>query len=1412
MTELARFPDETDCCNIKENDAKNQGNLESLHPSVPAKHQDFDMSQLSRDFAQDFSQITDPSNMRTTGGPKCPHQNEFSPSACLSALKLANKKASRANPHYDSDDVSKRRAVYATNQNSLINESTVNDSGFQSADGTHVTASSFALPSMESKTGCESDIHKVTSVPSPNRGLGKECLDKNSVIESNTVSPVKHMEGTTQPTSSEKGTVNWIPPNVQVQGSLSEKTAHLSVLASGFTTASSKGIYVSSASLERAKHLFEENTVDKALADQNIRCIHGTEDEHGSVKSTTCNSVQHLPSSEKVNDFHLTVSEKADVTALCTLLEEANTQFEFTQFQNAKFKQPCPDNTICPEKADKELDPDLLGIDFDDSFNSDAKKHLPSTVTHGRGAVVSAKITSNSTDLFPNPVTIETSTTEDVFKHTSTGDSSVMSSETQGLERHDTTEIDKLDNNTSTLGVGFKTAGGNILRVSKRCLSKARALFADLEQNLATSENSPNKQSSETKSKTEDKVSMDNHADCLMNFKEEENNLNRQVPRDKNGKPDTTNCQRGFKMASGKVISISEKNIQKASALFNYCDTPDAKCSTSQNHKEVDPLSRRVRHKTNLQRSNNEKGMKVKCSDEPIEVESNVKPASCYSDVVQHNMETDNFVLKDSLALKHAPYGNTPSAPKDVCSPFTWTPSSKFIGSSSDTDLNTDGGFCTASGHKISVSVDAMTKAHSLLNDVNALEDTNKSLPNQIPVSLSEKCGFQTARGKGISISSAAVRKAKSWLSESDEVKICEGQIHSKMPVPGPPPRNNGFLAASGKLLSFSAEALQKTKSLFSDINFSDDVSDSHANNDEKQDNAESMDSIHCGFSTAMGGKLCVSQKSLLKSKNLLRNFDSDSVNEKQELDCLLKDCHNMDGVDGLLVNQKKVIPPLRGYDSKMNHPPEGDQRVTREKMHSGDVMDIHSGGFKNTLDSAKAPSLNGNSSLTEKPSRMCTVPNSIGCPAITELTNSGGFHTASGKKVSVSNEAMIKAKSMLNESAPLEGTIKQLEQNLDNLPTGDCGFQTASGNRVIVSSASLQKATILLSECEVVEDKLCVKSTHSKMPVQRQLHRNHRFLAASGKPAPFSSEALQKAKSLFSDIDFTAEIPALSDKNESEHEGAVKDKEMMHCGFTTAGGTKVHVSQKNLLKAKNLLKDIGDGLCFSGSYSAGRPYTENADPSNGRNAKRTSVSNFSTNTDKHIPVKGSAPQEVESLTPLPVNEHKDEGLQCSSECVWMEETYKEGKNGPSGASQPHGSPGDAMTSLPECEINQTSSSELYNVKKTDGSPILCLQSLHLSGCSETQQRFLAQEALDCTKALLEDESLAGERQSMTSEDVPLHDNPQSSIRSGDDPLRKGKRLAEDQDMTSKCVLFKMYAAQMAQRVLGFIELLVQNV
>lgn len=1169
---LANSPETVSRCCVMENDTKNQTDLSGgcLHPFVKAKLQDLDISQLSKDFAQDFSQIPELSLSKDN------YQNIFSPSACLSALKQANKERQADISHECDVSIS---SFIASNQNILINVSTVSDSGFQSAvgNGTHITVSSV----------CKTDLHKTASnEETTNNHLGSK--DINPIIRN-------------EQCMSAKGPVNWMSPGEKDEDI--EKKMCPSNVASGFKIASNKGRHVFSANLERAEHGCKET-----VSDPNNQCIHGSKDElglsHESSKKTTCNSYQTLSLSRKnmENGPHLTASQKADMTELCTLLEEAESQFEFTQFQTAETKLPCQENTPSAKKPDnKKLDLDaelLTGIDFDDSFNSDAEKHL----VQEKKSKISFKIsnvTCESTSLSSNAAKVSKYSPEDVTR-ISQGTSSAVTTEQHVLD----------EENNLMLGVGFKTANGNILKVSKHCLSKAKELFADLEPHFlsGTSQSKQNRR-------------MDSNG-RLLNLNEELRNsvpLNREATGDRDGTKDSnmhaSKCQNGFHLASGKVISVSEKALQYAAAFLSGCDTIDNNSSTSVRHKEaVQPVSG--------------KGFKVKCPKREIsEFEKRkVRPTTGHTDLEKGNCRTLS------------------SPTKAVSSPFTCTASEHTDSSVSVTNPGT--GFSKASGDTVLLSAEALKKAQRLLHDISTGEDTNQLVAGQKPVPPLEKCGFQTASGKGVSISHAALTKAKSLLQDcsKDEVKIGKEQMHLKMPIAGHQARSFGFRTASGKEAACSSEALQKAKALFSDISSNDETGQAN-HDDQKQDNTENK-KIQCGFLTAGGAKVHISQKSILKGKKLLREFDSVQDTENQEQDYSFEACNIVDHHDGLSVKQREARSALSGCDKEINQ----------------------------------------NDVFTNAPPTGCE------------------FHTASGRKVSVSDIAMMKAKSWLDESIPLEDSKEHQKPKIDTFLAQNSGFQTASGKGCNISSAALQKAKTLFSEIEHIED----KPSLFKKP----------FLADNGKKMLLSSETPREAEAVSLSAEFT-------DAKNGEHEDARKNKEIIYCGFTTAGGAKVHVSQNSVLKAKSLLNDILDGQTpLSNSCSTSQHNTGNL----------SKLRNLHTTSNKNVP------QGDKSSNPMLVN------------------------NTPSGvSSSPVGS----------AEKTRLERMELSNVTKADESSFLCFQSFDINDCSETQQRFLAQEAMDCTKALLEDESLL------------LEDDPQPTA---DDRKRKGKRLVDDPNVTGKCL------------------------
>ncbi|KAF3693199.1 Breast cancer type 2 susceptibility protein Fanconi anemia group D1 protein [Channa argus] len=1202
VKKLEEAQDEASCCSKGESETKQENVSEkNLPSSVQANVQDLDISQLCRDFAEDFSQTSDHGKLSKVV--EDTPLNGFSPSACLSAMKRAKQKAWQANSHQDHDGISNRRHVSANNLKFSVNEGTINDSGFQSAVSNSTDVTSFVLLNTEKNTqsdsGFKTDTHRTAYFLSTDTGsqitTSVDILQKNdtrAIQEGQTLDPVKelHKESTLiRSPRSEKGTVynnHYVLLCGQVTDNLPEKTTFSlpSNCASGFKTASNKGIEISSANLKRAKRLFEESEIN--FTDQLNKSAHDSKEEIGVSHGTMNNTVSNSKQSRKTlvdATCQLTASEKADVTELCTLLEEADTQFEFTQFKAAKVKQHCEDSATPLQKVDKELDPDfLMGIDFDDSFTSDADKQPEitekiSSVSDGKTNYDTSKVTGKSLGTsFSSALRKESSSPKDVsssLKHLSEGSSSISSSEPQNLYPAGYNEINKQENDNHLMPCAeFRTAGGNVLRVSEKHLSKARALFEDLEENVAY-EKLASKQSSEHAEETE-QAQIASISDVTKSFKNE--------------KMDTTTCPSGFQLASGKGISVTANHMKAADLFFKDCSVMENNTGMAGEHKGIEPITGSVSHKKNLLYLENMQGIKDGFTEEPVKKFENCKvgPATHVSNVVLHTVETCSLGFKNTSAFTNAVSFHVNPSVTVMAIPSTSYTTSKNIGSTAINELGNNDGFCTANGKKVSVSADGLKKAESLLHAIHSFDDTNNPiqqtgealrtghLNKQIHAAPLKNCGFQTASGKGVVISSAALKKAKSLLSECEafEENLSVKPTHFQAPVTSPPHRNSGFLAASGKPVALSAEALQKAKALFSDINCSADfpVVSYTGNCDKKQDNADNKtNKIHYGLMTGGGATVHVSQKNLLKAKILTKEFDNDSVSAKTTEDTdFFKGCDFIDGNDGMSVKYNTSVKLVceSGIGNKKHLKFKPDKKVEMnssvnpgsgcaelENVNLGlavnqenglllDDVKINNGVFKKAPCSTNAASIHRHPSLMAKPpsSPPSTTLKNICSSAFNELHSDGGFCTVSSKNVSVSDDAVTKPKSFFNDRAAMEDTCKQLKHNEGALPLPSGGFQTASGKGVIISAAALENAKTLLSECEGVHDKTSVKLTHSKKPVP-----DSGFHATSDKPVTFSSEA-QWAEALCSGINFSAEMPAAYEEGKTDRpEGVMNDRKV---------------------------------------------------------------------------------------------------------------------------------------------------------------------------------------------------------------------------------------------------------------------------
>ncbi|KAF5900401.1 breast cancer type 2 susceptibility protein isoform X1, partial [Clarias magur] len=744
---------------------------------------------------------------------------------------------------------------------------------------------------------------------------------------------------------------------------------------SGFKTASNKSITVSSANLENARDFF--TPLDEAKFDTRL--------------SYNCDSKKSWKLSQRSTGHEedkgsssLTASQRADVTELCSMLEEAGSQYEFTQFNHTKMSSKCPESA----QLEREWDPEILnGIDFDDSFNCDlAEKQV----------------------MKRHPAKPD-------------GQASVLNGLTsfQGMNVKKLSEMGHDDSlQRKTFWSGFKTAKGNAVTVSEKCLSKAKSLFADFEDgegNVGLESNTAKRRENKSVDHQDKSFRMTVESDL-----ERSTRLNlvcngkaNSVTKEADTTSDQANLETlqgdlipsnavsfGFTTAGGKEVKISEKALEKAEKLLNE----------AANEKDA---GKTVAFRT------------------PVRSPSHVS-----AEVLHDSKMSDGSLPKGGKE-------NVPVVKQAVY------PTPRSVESN---------GFQTASGKTVSVSVNAIQKSKAIFDDIqDAARYADATDPKEERARLdlggdvgqhAIVNGFKTASGKGVGFSEKAFMKAKKFFENCDpdcvDILRVKGDGEGMMDdrgfevgvgnVPRAPgtdrlnteafkrdstdrnedvkrksaktssetqlPSARGFSMVGGAAVSVSAQALHTAKALLDD-SIATPSGEKRLRMSEGKNVSEDKTDISgetCGFSTASGRKVAISEKALQKAKSLFTDCEADGLGP---------DPGHLSAAKTSAAGPEKTRTPFSVASNK--HVAVSEKEVTSKGedwlvSHDGASVNLDK-SRQNSSESCRVPADAEKSEARYK--NMMNKDLGLGNP---------GFSTASGKGVCVSKSALKVAFEMFRD------------------------------------------------------------------------------------------------------------------------------------------------------------------------------------------------------------------------------------------------------------------------------------------------------------------------------------------------------------------------------------------------------------
>ncbi|XP_067211842.1 breast cancer type 2 susceptibility protein homolog [Linepithema humile] len=766
--------------------------------------------------------------------------------------------------------------------------------------------------------------------------------------------------------------------------------------------------------------------------------------------------------------------------------------------------------------------------------------------------------------------------------------------------------INKQSNIKENKNIGFSTAGGTSINISKQALLKAKKLLADEPDEMQTenydsftkrnfneqqNKHSPSSSFINNVSNTGKEVSCNPKPPFKEQVKNDDKlhitNYKKSIMNKSPVKVDVAPVL--FSTASGAFINISKEALSKAETLL---------------------------------------------MDESDKNDENILMKYCKKSSLNRNFIKQNNTVPFSIANNKTISISKKSLPKakilfkkDTVEPETFNKVN--ISDNAQCDIKpSNTGFHTARGTSINISEQALSKANALFEEQlqdplepivakKILNDNNKIKIQEEKIS---KIGFQTAHGKPVNISGQALSKAKALFAEFDDTST--PIIAEKTSAPNKEEKtvgikisNFGFQTARGTSMNISEEALSRAKTLFA-TEFDDISTPTVAEKTSgcKKEGKELETKVsNFGFETARGTSINISEEALSRAKTLfateLDDISTPTVAEKTS------GCKKED-------KELEAKVPNFGFQTARNTSINiSEQALSRAKtLFAGELNEI--------------------STVAEKASG-CKKEDKV----LEAKVSNFGFQTARGTSINISEQALSKAKTLFTtefddistptvaeKASGCKEEDKELEAKVPNF-----GFQTARGTSINISEQALSKAkTLFTTEFDDISTPTVAEKASGCKEEDKELEAkvpNFGFQTARNTSNNISEQALSRAKTLFAGE--LNEISTVAEKASGcKKEDKVLEAKVPNFGFQTARNTSINISEQALSRAKTL---------FAGELST-LTVAEKTSAHKEEKAVEVKVSNFGFQTARGscINISEQALSEAKSLFANQLNDPLD--------------------------------------------------------------------------------------------------------------------------------------------------------------------------